>query len=127
MRTFTGQPPPALKRERPAATHTPDAHLLVCHGESDPLVPPTVVHEFQAEMAKAPLASCTLMSFSNVLHGFTTPSEGPPASGAIAFNMNAARRSWAAAVDLFSQAFDVPLTAPVPVELWSNRVVVPKF
>ena len=128
LKSFTGDPAPPIKRQPPPPNHTPDAHLLVCHGGSDPLVSAKVVENFQAEMLKAPLGSCTFTSYAKVGHGFTTVSpEGAPASGDISFNMNAARRAWVSAFDVFSQAFDIPLATPVPAELWANRVVVPRF
>ena len=77
-------------------------------------------------MNTASLGSFTFAAYSKVVHGFTTPSE-TFSTPAFNFNANAARRAWVAAFDLFSQAFDVTPSQPVPADLWTNRVILPRI
>lgn len=125
---MTGDPAPPIKRQPPPPAHTPGVHLLACHGDSDPLVSANVVQEFHAEMAKAPLGSFTFTSYSKVGHGFTTPTHAcAPPSPDVSFNGDAARKAWVSCFDLLSQAFEIPLQAPLPAELWSPGVLVSRF
>lgn len=121
-----GKPAPEMKTEKPAPRHTAGAHVLVCHGEADPLVPSPVVVAFQAEMAKAPIASCTLSSYTRVVHAFTAPTQDTP-NAVIAFNADAARRAWVSAIDLFAQVFDVNVQRPISRELWTDTLILPRL
>jgi dienelactone hydrolase len=126
LKPLTGKPTPTMKTSPPPPNHTKGSHVLVCTGAADPLVPPKMLQDFQDEIDKTKaVATCTVASYTGVLHGFTTPNLTP--LNGMGFDANAARRAWVACFDLFSQAFDVPLIRPVPAELWVNREIVARL
>ena len=70
------------------------AHILVLHGNDDPLVPPQQVSEFQQEMTRRQ-ADWQLVSYGNTVHAFTRPGANMPEAGAL-YNASTDRRSWQA-------------------------------
>lgn len=80
---------------------TVDTHILVLHGEDDPLVPPEQVAEFKAEMT-AKKADWQLVAYSHTVHAFTRPAANDPGFGAV-YNESADRRSWIAMKHFFSE------------------------
>jgi len=117
-RAMDGGAPPPTKSSVPPPKYSPECHLLVCHGASDPVVPEAYLRKYEKEIQEANLASCTFCSYSKAVHGFTTPNANP--NSTTAFDVNAARRAWVSAFDLISQAFDMPILEPIPKELWKN-------
>jgi len=93
-----------LASPRPQDAANIKARVLVCHGGADPLVPPTQVAEFVAEMSKAPV-DWQLHSYSGVVHGFTNPEADQAGTPALAYDKAADRRSWQAMLALFGEAF----------------------
>ena len=75
--------------------------ILVCHGDSDTLVPRSHVMAFWEEMDAAK-ANWHFHSYSGVPHGFANPNPSP-ANGAISYNASADRQSWAAMLGLFDE------------------------
>ena len=70
------------------------AHILVLHGNDDPLVPPQQVSEFQQEMTRRQ-ADWQLVTYGNTVHAFTRPGANMPEAGAL-YNASTDRRSWQA-------------------------------
>lgn len=77
------------------------AHVLVLHGEDDPLVPPEQVAQFKAEM-KARRADWQLVAYGDTMHGFTRPGANNPDFGAV-YNATSDARSWRAMLDFFAE------------------------
>ncbi|MDZ7784788.1 MAG: dienelactone hydrolase family protein [Halioglobus sp.] len=77
------------------------AHVLVLHGEDDPLVPPDQVAAFKAEM-KARGADWQLVAYGDTMHGFTRPGANNPDFGAV-YSARADARSWRAMLDFFAE------------------------
>ena len=73
---------------------TINTHILVLHGNDDPLVPPQQVSEFQQEMTRRQ-ADWQLVSYGNTVHAFTRPGANMPEAGAV-YNALTDRRSWQA-------------------------------
>jgi dienelactone hydrolase len=89
-----------LETARPAARPI-RARILVCHGDSDALVPREQVNRFWEEMS-AVGANWHFHSYSDVPHGFTNPNPSPM-NGSISFDASADRQSWAAMLGLFDE------------------------
>jgi dienelactone hydrolase len=88
-----------LATTRPAVSGTVTARILVCHGASDPHVPPGDVTAFAAEMNQAD-ADWELVMYGRAMHGFTHRHAIPGAPGAmpgVAYDRLADERSFAAA------------------------------
>jgi dienelactone hydrolase len=85
----------------PAEPGAITARILVCHGDTDPMVPRSQVLAFWEEMDAAQ-ADWHFHSYSGVKHGFTNPAkvEGNPA---VAYDASADRQSWAAMLSLFDE------------------------
>jgi dienelactone hydrolase len=82
-------------------------HLLVCHGDADPMVPRSDVVRFWEEM-DAVGARWHFHSYSGVKHGFTDPGSDARGLPAIAYDASADRQSWAALMGLFDEVFGSP-------------------
>ena len=65
---------PGLKTAAPATT-TPKAAILVCHGGSDPFVPPADVAGFFQEMT-AVKADWSMQVYGQAVHAFSNPTAG---------------------------------------------------
>jgi dienelactone hydrolase len=79
------------------------AKVLVLHGERDPMVPLTMIDEFQKEMTEAK-ADWQLHSYGNAYHAFTNPDANDPDFGT-QYNKNADQRSWQSMMNFFSEIF----------------------
>jgi len=89
----------SLATTRPARPGTVTAQILVCHGASDPHVPPGHVTAFAEEMNRAD-ADWELIMYGRAMHGFTHRDAVPGAPGAmpgVAYDRLADERSFAAA------------------------------
>jgi dienelactone hydrolase len=89
----------SLATTRPALAGTVTAQILVCHGASDPHVPPGDVTAFAEEMNGAD-ADWELIMYGRAMHGFTHRHAVPGAPGAmpgVAYDRLADERSFAAA------------------------------
>ena len=80
---------------------TLNSHVLVLHGEDDPLVPPDEVAAFKAEMTDKNV-DWQLVSYGHTVHAFTRPEANNPAFGAV-YNESADRRSWQAMLNFFAE------------------------
>ena len=80
------------------------ARVLVCHGASDPLVAPAQVEAFEALMRDTAV-DWQLVSYGGAVHSFTNPDAYKLGNPAFAYNAVADRRSWAAMLALFEEAF----------------------
>ena len=79
------------------------AKVLVLHGERDPMVPLTMIDEFQKEMTEAK-ADWQLHSYGNAYHAFTNPDANDPDLGT-QYNKNADQRSWQSMMNFFTEIF----------------------
>lgn len=82
------------------------AHLLVCHGDADSLVPRSDVTAFWEEMDRVG-AKWQFMSFAGVEHGFTNPLT-PDRQPNPAYDARADRQSWNALMDLIDEIAPSP-------------------
>jgi dienelactone hydrolase len=88
----------SLATTRPAVSRRVTARILVCHGASDPHVPPGDVTAFAEEMNQAD-ADWELVMYGRAMHGFTHRHAVPGAPGAmpgVAYDRLADERSFAA-------------------------------
>ena len=79
------------------------AKVLVLHGERDPMVPLTMIDEFQKEMTEAG-ADWQLHSYGNAYHAFTNKEANDPNLGT-QYNENADKRSWQSMMNFFAEIF----------------------
>ena len=79
------------------------AKVLVLHGERDPMVPLSMIDEFQQEMTEAQ-ADWQLHSYGNAYHAFTNPDANDPDFGT-QYNQSADKRSWQSMMNFFSEIF----------------------
>ncbi len=79
-------------------------HILVCHGDKDPMAPRTAVLAFWEEMDTAG-ANWHFHSYANARHGFTDPASDARGIPAVAYDASADRQSWAAMLELFDEVF----------------------
>jgi dienelactone hydrolase len=96
----------SLVTTRPARPGTVTARILVCHGASDPHVPPGDVTAFAEEMNRAE-ADWELIMYGRARHGFTHRHAVPGAPGAmpgVAYDRRADERSFAAARAFLAEA-----------------------
>ncbi len=96
----------SLATTRPAVPGAVTARILVCHGASDPHVPPGDVIAFAEEMNQAD-ADWELVMYGRAMHGFTHRHAVPGAPGAmpgVAYDRLADERSFAAARAFLAEA-----------------------
>ena len=79
------------------------AKVLVLHGERDPMVPLSMVDNFQKEMTEAE-ADWQLHSYGNAYHAFTNKEANDPNLGT-QYNENADKRSWQSMMNFFAEIF----------------------
>lgn len=96
----------SLKTPTPAQPHAIRAKILICHGASDPHVPPADVAAFTQEMEDA-RADWQLIMYGSALHGFTHRHAQAGATPGVAYDERADRRSFAAAGRFLTDAFTV--------------------
>jgi dienelactone hydrolase len=89
---------------RPEDSKNIRAKVLVCMGESDPMIGREARSAFMDNMAESKV-DCQLLSFSGVLHSFTNKDADATGVPGCAYDAVAERRSWAAMQSLFSEAF----------------------
>ena len=92
-----------LATDMPAEPGGITARILVCHGDSDPMVPRSQVNAFWEEMDEAQ-ANWHFHSYSGVKHGFTNPAS-PTDNPALGYDASADRQSWASMHSLFDEVF----------------------
>ena len=93
-----------LEAPKPEDARNIRAKVLVCHGASDPLIPPEQVAAFEAQMRDTKV-DWQLCSYGGAVHSFTNPDADKLGNPALAYNAAADRRSWAAMLSLFEEAF----------------------
>lgn len=80
------------------------AEILVCHGAEDPHVPWEQVTAFRKEMMQGDV-NWQLNMYGNAVHSFTEKAAGDDPSDGVAYNKQAAERSWEAMKMLFKEVF----------------------
>ena len=93
-----------LKTARPEDTAAIKARLLLCLGDADPLIPSEVRDGFMDNVRDAKLDAQMLL-FSGVGHSFTNPDAEAFGVAGCHYDATADRRSWAAMLALFDEAF----------------------
>jgi dienelactone hydrolase len=93
-----------LEAPKPEDARNIRAKVLVCHGASDPLIPPEQVAAFEAQMWTTTV-DWQLCSYGGAVHSFTNPDADKLGNPVFAYNAAADRRSWAAMLSLFEEAF----------------------
>jgi len=93
-----------LEAPKPEDAKNIRAKVLVCHGASDPLIPPEQVATFEAQMRNTTV-DWQLCSYGGAVPSFTNPDADKLGNPALAYNAAADRRSWAAMLALFEEAF----------------------
>jgi dienelactone hydrolase len=78
--------------------------ILMQSGGADPNVPEEQVRAFEEEM-RAAGAKAEVIVYPNAKHGFTNPDAGTFGSDALAYDADADRRSWEAAVKFLREVF----------------------
>ncbi|MCG9791668.1 dienelactone hydrolase family protein [Flavobacterium algicola] len=76
--------------------------VLVLHGADDPYAPEKDIKDFQNEMRTAK-ADWQMNYYSNAVHGFTHKDAGSDNSSGMAYNKEAAERSWEAMLSFFKE------------------------
>jgi dienelactone hydrolase len=99
--TFHGSIRPA---PRPAEPGTVKPAILVQAGGADPMVPQEKVQAFEKEMKDAG-ASVKIIVHPNAKHGFTNPDADKAGMEGVAYDGEADRASWDAAVKFLNQVF----------------------
>jgi dienelactone hydrolase len=79
------------------------AKVLALHGHDDPMVPPSVVADFETEMTEAKV-DWQLHVYGNTLHAFSNPQANDPALGTV-YNKCADKRSWLAMKNFLDEMF----------------------
>jgi dienelactone hydrolase len=92
-----------LGTKNPATEGQVKASILVLTGAEDPLAPPDQVAAFESEMRAAKVADWQVVSYGNVLHGFTNPAADGSMMRTAMYDAQADRRSWAAMKDLLAE------------------------
>lgn len=82
-----------LKTTMPAVKGAVKASVLVLHGEADPMVPPTEVKAFEAEMKSAG-ATYRVVSYAGAVHSFTVPNSEKAGVPGVAYQKEADEQSW---------------------------------
>jgi dienelactone hydrolase len=93
-----------LEAPRPEDARNIRAKVLVCHGANDPLIPPEQVAAFEAQMRETTV-DWQVCVYGGAVHSFTNPDADKLGNPALAYSAAADRRSWAAMVSLFEEAF----------------------
>ncbi|WP_444929774.1 dienelactone hydrolase family protein [Microbulbifer sp. SSSA002] len=97
----------ALARSTPAHKEPIKAEIQVYTGGADALVPPEQVGDFVTEMQEAG-AKFTLVSYPEVLHGFTNPcatERGEKFGLPLAYNQQAAEDAWRGTLAFYEKIF----------------------
>ena len=100
---------PPVKTRAPNK-YNPATKILVATGAKDPLVPRAHIEAFEAEMAAAKHTAYSVLSFAGATHAFTYPDGGRP-NKVMAFNADASRLTFVAAIDLLRQTMGMDASA----------------
>ena len=76
--------------------------ILVLTGAADPMVPPEQVEAFKKEMQAAG-ARFEIVSYPGAKHSFTNPDADKVGMEGLAYNADADKESWAAAMKLLKE------------------------
>jgi dienelactone hydrolase len=93
-----------LSTDRPEDAKNIKGKILVCTGGEDAFVPPAQVAAFEDEM-KAGHVDYQVIVYGGAHHAFTNPAADSHHIPNIAYNADAARRSWAAMGAFFDEIF----------------------
>jgi dienelactone hydrolase len=80
------------------------ARLLILHGANDPTMPIDTIVRFQDAMRKSG-ADWQMVYYGNSVHGFTNPVNGTDNARGVAYNAQAAQRSWMAMEIFLKEVF----------------------
>jgi dienelactone hydrolase len=97
--TFHG----GLATNHPAEKGKVKAEILVLRGGSDPFDPPADLEAFEKEMTAAG-AKYRIVTYPDTKHGFTNPKAGSYGMDALAYNPDAAKKSWDEMLKTFKKA-----------------------
>jgi len=93
-----------LATTAPAAVGSVRASLLVLTGADDPLAPAQEVAAFAEEMRAAKVADWQVISYGNVLHGFTNPGADGTILPSARYDARASARAWMAVQGFLAEA-----------------------
>ncbi len=99
--TFHGSLKPATG---PAEAGKVKPAILVQTGGADPMIPKELVQAFEKEMKDAG-ANVKVVTYPKAKHSFTNPDAGKAGMEALAYDKEADRKSWDAAMKFLKQAF----------------------
>lgn len=80
--------------------------VLIQQGAADPMVPPEVRTQFEAQMNAAGV-DWRMILFGGVLHAFTVPGSEALGMAGLRYDAAADARSWRAMLDLFGESIDL--------------------
>ncbi len=93
-----------LATARPHDARAIRAKVLACIGADDPLIPPEQRLAFEREMSDGGV-DWRMNVYGGAGHSFTNPDSGALGRPGFAYHEATDRRSWAATMDLFAEAF----------------------
>jgi len=93
-----------LATENPAAKDMVKPRLLIMTGGADPMVDQAQVTAFESEM-KAAGVKYQVITYPGAKHGFSNPDADKAGMDALAYNADAAKKSWAEALKLFKETW----------------------
>lgn len=94
----------SLATQSPARPGQVKPRILVATGGADPMIPPEQVKAFEEEM-KGAGARFEVISYPGVRHSFTNPGADKAGMEALAYDAEADRKSWEAAMKMFGEVF----------------------
>ena len=94
----------SLGTQTPAQPGKVKARVLVLAGGADPFVPPEQVEAFRKEMQAAG-ARFEIVTYPGAKHSFTNPRADSVGMPQLAYNADAAQKSWAAMLALFKEVW----------------------
>jgi dienelactone hydrolase len=95
-----------LLKARPDDLKRIKAAVLVLHGADDPHVPAADLTAFEQAMRQAG-ADWQMVFFGGAVHGFTNPAAGNNRASGVAYDAQAARRSWRYMQEFFREIWRV--------------------
>lgn len=87
------------------------AKVLMFIGAADPIIPEEHRATFEREMTDAGV-DWTIILYGHVQHSFTHPNSASTGIAGLAYNEQAASRSWQAMLDLFAEVFQKEISLP---------------
>ena len=94
----------AIPADEPASGAKVKPRILIATGGADPLVPPEKAEAF-AKALRAQGATVQVVTYPGAKHSFTNPDAGKAGMDGLAYDAEADRKSWEAALQLFREAF----------------------